>query len=326
SMKGNQLFENITEAHTVLDPGSWRRTSNNSDEPQFPEFVPPPGSLEFDPLYSLASYSPLLLNDPITNVSYRVDDGSVKSISAYFQSLFSVNFSRDDAPVPGLADELEKLLHKGAVGINGGSFCSPDLQLPINASPPALKNLWKWNRYNIARTFYTLATSMTNEMRRNPADAVSPPSDQDTDGMMTLKGNKRTWTVLYEIQWAWMVLHGITLLLGFVFLGITLWDSGRAEHVPLWKSSTLATIRRGYQIGGALEGADTVHEMESAARKAYVEVPSRDLEESAACIQEDQASSAGEPDTDRASASEARSSLGSSISSHWRDPTRGRPA
>ncbi|KAK4039161.1 hypothetical protein C8A01DRAFT_16797 [Parachaetomium inaequale] len=300
SMESNQLFENITEVHTVQDPDSWQRIGNNSEDSQFPPFVPPPGNLEFDPLYSLASYSDLHLNDPSTNEPYKVNDDSVKSISAYFRSLFLANFSRD-VPVPGMADELEKLLHKGAVGVNGASFTPPPSQtgkVRVEVTPLALKNLWTWTRYNMTRTFYTLATSMTNEMRRNSEAETNPNLGQDTEGTMKMKGNQRIWTVRYEIQWAWIALHGITLLLGVVFLGITLWNSGTggAEPVPLWKSSTLATIRRGYQIGAALEGANTVQEMESAARKAYVKVPSGDVEESTACIYEDHASAAGCPD------------------------------
>ncbi len=121
SMEVNRLSENITEVYTVLDPDSWQRAPHNSNLPQFPKFDPLLGSLEFDPLYSLARYSDLRLIDPSTNGSYRVDDALVKSISAYFQSLSLAEFSRD-APVPGVADELEKVLHKGAVGVNGGSF------------------------------------------------------------------------------------------------------------------------------------------------------------------------------------------------------------
>jgi hypothetical protein len=306
-MEANQLFENITEIHTVQAPGSWQRTSDDSQKENFPNFEPPPGSLEFNSLYSLASYSDLVLNDPsangAANGTYRVNDGSVKSISAYFQSLFMVDYSRD-VPMPGVVAALEKLLHTGAVGVNGYIFSPPPSGSPtsVEASPLAVRNLWTWNRHNVTRSFYALATSMTNEMRRNSAvDALG----QDTEGTETREGKLRTWTVRYEIRWAWMVLHGITLLLGVVFLGITLWHSGTggAEPVPLWKSSTLATIRRGYQIGAALDGADTVQEMESMARKAYVRVSSGDVEESAACIQGDRASSAGEPDTDRASAS-----------------------
>ncbi len=148
------------------------------------------------------------------------------------------------------------------------------------------------------RTFYTLATSMTNKMRRSPGAAVSSSSGQGTDGIASYGVRVRTLILLYDIQWAWIAFHGITLLLGVIFLCITLWSSGTsgAESVPLWKSSTLATLGRGYQIGGALKGANTVQEMENAARKAYVKLTSGDVEESAACIEEDQASVAGELD------------------------------
>ncbi len=307
--KANRLVENITEIRTVQAPDSWHRIPKDSEKGNFPKFTPPPGDLEFNPLYSLATYSDLVLSDPSAksvhdNGTYSVNDGSVKSISEYFQGLFLVDYSRG-FPVTGVVDALEKLLGKGAVGVNGASFSAPPGQKfegIVEFYPLALKSLWTWTRNNVDRSFYTLATSMTNEMRRaSGLDAAR----QDAEGTMSWVGSQRTWAVRYKIQWEWMALHGITLLLGVVFFGITLWSSGTggAELVPLWKSSTLATIRRGYQIGAALEGADTVREMESTARKAYVKVSSRDVEELAACIQGDRASTAGEPDTDRTSVS-----------------------
>lgn len=145
---------------------------------------------------------------------------------------------------------------------------------------------------NMTSTFYTLATSMTNEMRRN--DRAYTTLGQD--GTMIQKGELQRWAVVYEIQWAWIALHALTLLLGIIFICITLCNSGGTEHAPLWKSSTLATIHRGYDIGGVLEGVETVEEMESAARKAYIKVLSGDVGESAACIRKDQASAAGVPE------------------------------
>lgn len=302
SMAGNQLLENITEAtDAVRDPESWRR---GPDDSSFgPEYVPPPdevNSLEFNPRYSTAGYSELALQSPDNN-TYTVGAGSVMSISAYFQSLFLANYTNANGPQaisdfgPEAIDELKNFgklakLAKRVVGINGALFFNClGLRWPLIATPPALNGISTWNMTNMTSTFYTLATSMTNEMRRN--DRAYSTLWQD--GTMTQKGELQRWTVVYEIQWAWIALHAMTLLLGIIFLRITLWSSDGAERVPLWKSSTLATIRRGYELGGALEGVDTVPEMESKARKAYVKVPSGDVGESAACIQKVQADTAG---------------------------------
>lgn len=299
SMAGNQLLENITEAtDAVRTPDSWHRGPN--DPSLGPEYVPPPdevNSLEFNPRYSAAGYSELVLQSK-DNETYKVSSASVMSISAYLQSLFVANYTDANGPQaisdfgPKAVDELNNFgklakLANGVVGINGASlFDSRGTKWPLKATPPALNNIWTWNTTNITSTFYTLSTSMTNEMRRNDREYTAVTGQ---DGTMTQNGDLQRWTVVYEIQWPWIALHALTLLLGVLFLCITLWGSDGAEHAPLWKSSTLATIRRGYELGGALEGVETVEEMESKARKAYVKVPSGDVGEAAACIQKVQA-------------------------------------
>jgi hypothetical protein len=297
SMEGNRLSESITEVNSVRDPDSWQRFDSEDVPPPPPEEA---DSLEFNPRYPEARYSDLRLKvtEPDLPYSDRVIVGgdSVTSISGYFQSLFLANYP--NGPGPGVTEELEKKLGKGAVGVNGAFYASIGFSSDraLEAIPPALKNVWRWNRDNMTRTFYTLATSMTNEMRRNDKYPDDHSDSGGDDGTMTQHGKVRISTVGYEIQWAWMALHGTTLLLAIIFLCITLWNSRGPEHVPLWKSSALGTLRRGYQVGGALEGADTVQEMESVARKAYIKVPSRDVDESAACIQKDQASTGSEPE------------------------------
>ncbi|KFY93393.1 hypothetical protein V500_03723 [Pseudogymnoascus sp. VKM F-4518 (FW-2643)] len=133
-----------------------------------------------------------------------------------------------------------------------------------------------------------------NSLEFNPRYSAAGYSGlvlQSQDNDTYTNGDLQRWTMVYEIQWPWIALHALTLLLGILFLCITLWDS---EHVPLWKSITLATIRRGYELGGALGGVDTVLEMERKAREAYVKVPpSGDGGESAACIRKVQADAVG---------------------------------
>ncbi|KFZ15036.1 hypothetical protein V502_05804 [Pseudogymnoascus sp. VKM F-4520 (FW-2644)] len=298
---GDRLLENITDAtDAVRTPDSWHRGPEDSS--LGPEYIPPPdevNSLEFNPRYSAAGYSGLVLQAQ-DNETYTVSAHSVMSINAYLQRLFLANYTDANGPQAisdfgsEAVDELKNFgklanLASGVVGINGASyFNSLGTKLPLKASPPALNNIWTWNMTNITSDFYTLSTSMTNEMRRNDR-AYTTSLGQD--GTMTQTGEVQRWTVVYEIQWPWIALHALTLLLGILFLCITLWSS---EHEPLWKSSTLATIRRGYELGGALEGVDTVLEMERKAREAYVKVPpSGDGGESAACIRKVQADAAG---------------------------------
>ncbi|OBT70759.1 hypothetical protein VF21_10279 [Pseudogymnoascus sp. 05NY08] len=274
SMDGNQLLENITKAtDAIKTPESWQR--GPSDPSLGLGYFPPSdelNSLEFNP---------------------RVSSHSVMSISAYFQNMFLANYTDAYGPQmisdlgPDATDGLEAFrklarLGIGAVGINDASFFDPQgLKFPLEATPPALNNVWTLNTSNMTSTFYTLATSMTNEMRRNDRDYTATLGQE---GTMTQNGELQRWTVVYEIRWAWITLHGMTLF-GIIFLCVTVWNSSGADRVPPWKSSTLATIHRGYEIGSALEGLDTGQGMESAARKAYIKVPSTGVEGFAACIQ-----------------------------------------
>ncbi|KAH8687092.1 hypothetical protein BGZ61DRAFT_589439 [Ilyonectria robusta] len=293
SVNGNQLIEEISEATDFIrDPDSWERSPEPDNN--LPENIPPDDevdSLEFDSRYSVASYSSLVLKSPDNNTApwYRVDQVSVKSLSAHFQSLFKTNFQRptglNNTDASEIKKELEKKLGKGAVGFNGVSLGPDSLDLSMKATPPALNGVWAWKRTNMTRAFNTLAISMTNKMRRNYEPGAESNSGQDTDrfqdGTMTQFGNVGSLTVVYDIQWAWISLHGVMLLSVIVFLCMTLISSASAADVPLWKSSSLATMRRGYEAGDVLDGAETVEDMENTARKAYVKVPRRDVDEGA---------------------------------------------
>ncbi|KAH7308095.1 hypothetical protein B0I35DRAFT_483377 [Stachybotrys elegans] len=115
--------------------------------------------------------------------------------------------------------------------------------------------------------FRAVAASMTNEMRRTSAER-----DLADNGMRTMstRGNVTLPSVLYEVQWSWLSLHFSMLVSVSLFLGLTIWRSSGEPMVPLWKSSSLATIRHGREIGGLLDSDDTtVGLMEYKARKLY---------------------------------------------------------
>ncbi|OBT81372.1 hypothetical protein VE02_10100 [Pseudogymnoascus sp. 03VT05] len=216
-------------------------------------YVPPSdelNSLEFNPRYSTAGYSDLILQSP-NDYFRRIFPEYV--LSELYRSIWAPDDFRLGTDATDGLEAFRRLarLAIGAVGINGASFFDPQgLKFPLEATPPALNNVWTWNTSNMTSTFYTLATSMTNEMRRNDRDYTATLGQE---GTMTQNGELQRWTVVYEIQWAWITLHGMTLF-GIIFLCVTVWNSSGADRVPLWKSSTLATIHRGYEIGGALEG------------------------------------------------------------------------
>ncbi|RGP71209.1 carboxylic ester hydrolase [Fusarium longipes] len=283
AVEGNQLVENITEAtEAIRDPDSWQRFPERQDN--LPENIPPDDevdSLEFNSRYSTVGYSGLILKFPNNETEswYSINSDSVFSISAHFQQLFKKNYTEGIR----MKREMEKKLGKGAVGINGATLGLEQEDLSTKAYPPALNGIWTWTRTNMTSTFESLATSMTNEIRRNYEPRSSQESRQDMgrfrDGTMTELGRVGLLTVVYDVRWPWIALHVAMLLFVSVFLCITLMNSGSSEAAPLWKSSTLATLRHGYQVRDVLAGADTVEDMETKARRAYIKVQRTDSDE-----------------------------------------------
>ncbi|KAM5351084.1 hypothetical protein ACJ41O_003807 [Fusarium nematophilum] len=287
AIQGNQLREHITEAQDWRrDLDSWERTDND-DMPQ--RNTPPDDevdSLEFNLWYSAAGYTDLRLERLGNNKTAEpmtVAAASVKSISHHMQDLFRGNWTNTTE----IRKALEEKLGKGAVGFNGMSRGPDQDELTMEASPPAIDGVWTWKSTNMTRKFYTLATSMTNEMRRNSNPRLPALSGQDEDryqGSLSQYGKVGTEEVLYDIQWPWMALHGFMLASVIVFLLITAGASGDPDVMPLARNSALATIRQGLQIGGVLEHADTMERMEKTARRSYVKIPRGQDDEAAACM------------------------------------------
>lgn len=291
SIEENILIENITEASGARRrPDSWER--GHELKGALPDSIIPPdqiSSLEFNKNWSAVSYSALVLDFPNNKSEsrYSISDYSIKSLSAHMQELFLANWTGGSR----MRTEIEKKLGKEAVGFNGASFGPSDETLVMKATPAALNGVWSWNRHNTTRLFYTLATSMTNEMRRNWRPGQSQgtteqdDSVQDATGTLQYYGKVGISTVVYEIQWAWIALHAVLTLSVVVFLAITLWNSNTREGgVPLWKSSTLAALKHGRTIGTVLDRASSVGDMEDRARKSYVKVHKDESDENTVWI------------------------------------------
>ncbi|KAK1635553.1 hypothetical protein BDP81DRAFT_407202 [Colletotrichum phormii] len=269
STAGLKLWPDIPMQATERDPDSWIRSPEYEDgQPGNVISKEANGTLEFDRYWSAVPNIELRLEFPNNKSEsyYRISEDSVKSMSAHMQELFRTNVS-------GTLDqreEIEKLLGSDAVGFNGVSF-GPYEKLSMKATPPALDNLWTWTRHNITSTFYTLATSMTNEMRRNYAPGQSQNRGIDTDrfqdGSLGNYGKVGKPTVLYHIEWPWIALHGVMLVSATAFSLATLGNSNSRGSVPLWKSSSLAAIRHGRDVGGVLSRSTTMGEFQDTARK-----------------------------------------------------------
>ncbi|KAF4979248.1 hypothetical protein FZEAL_4493 [Fusarium zealandicum] len=298
TVQGNQLSEHVTEAKEFKpDPNSWLGSDSGS---YGSEEIPPDGkigSMEYHPVYSTAYNSTLFLRDLSNETSdiFRIKGHSVKSISHYMQDLFLANWPN----ATDVRKAIQKKLGKDAVGFNGALEGPLSDHLDMNATPPALQGLWSWSRTNFSGHFYTLATSMTNEMRRNYDPELKTESGQERDryqdGSMNFYGKVGKSSVLYDVRWPWLAAHASMLVCAIIFLFITLGSSGDPSTVPLAKNSSLATIRHGYHVGGVLESSNTVEHMQKTAREAYVKLPQGDDDEGTPCSRRQEREKRSEP-------------------------------
>ncbi|CAI7623031.1 unnamed protein product [Penicillium palitans] len=62
----------------------------------------------------------------------------------------------------------------------------------------------------------------------------------------TVNGTVHVTNVFVNVRWPWMILPGLLVLLGAIFLVATITVS-KKSHIPLWKSSALAAYYHGLE-------------------------------------------------------------------------------
>ncbi|KAF6840343.1 hypothetical protein CMUS01_03997 [Colletotrichum musicola] len=230
TIQGNQLREVAMErVEFRRHPNSFKRLEELGDKNQIPEDEA--DSLEFNSFWSAVDYSDLQLANMLDDraAGYNISSQSVKALSSHFQGLFRGQWNNDT----DLGDALDAKLGQGKVGFNGastGPLRENQGGIRMRADPPALDGLWGWSRNDVESNFAALATSMTNEMRRNPRPSAAPRSPNDrpntglsgvTDGALSIYGSVGSSTTLYRIEWPWIALHGTILVFSLVFLCLT---------------------------------------------------------------------------------------------------------
>ncbi|KAF4890495.1 hypothetical protein CGCF415_v013704 [Colletotrichum fructicola] len=296
NVENGRLEETVAEiANTKRSEFSWDLPKNiymniNDKYDRIPpEYRAPPDelrSLEFHKLWSVVTKNPLEIvkaskEDDWQMQSSRnqvtIQSESVKSISAYIQTLFRWEPWFNDTKVRAQLSRLEGM--ENAVGFNGASF-GPVTSLYAAAQPPALNRLVSLSRSDFAgvsAVFESMAMSMTNEIRRTHEDADVARNGMNT---MTYEGLVGSTVVLYEVKWQWIALHVTVLTLACTLMLMTIINTRSNVDVPLWKSSSLAALRRGNDIGGLLkDSGKSVADMEDAARKMYMSGRRIDVEE-----------------------------------------------
>ncbi|KAI8268942.1 hypothetical protein K4K58_003372 [Colletotrichum sp. SAR11_239] len=259
-----------------LDPESFYTVNNTELAPEYRAPSDEARSLEFHKLWSVATYNPLTIMINSTD-SVMIQSESIKSISAYIQGLFRWEPWYNDTKILNELHRLEGM--ENAVGFNGASF-GPVKSFREAGQPPALDRLVSITRSDFAGisvVFESMALSMTNEIRRTSAQVDDAHNGMET---MTYEGLVGRTVVLYEVKWQWIALHVTVLALACTLMLMTIINTGSNVDVPLWKSSSLAALRRGHDIGGLLnDSGKSVADMEDAARKMYMSGRRIDVEE-----------------------------------------------
>ncbi|RYP87644.1 hypothetical protein DL769_000467 [Monosporascus sp. CRB-8-3] len=271
SVVGGQIIERsfeVTDAQR--DPGSWQLEEVLESPLHEPQDIPPADevdSLVFDPMWSSVQHTPLSLYFPknITKEPYNITQAAVKSISAYFQELLSTNLTDSN----DLRDAMSDLLGGDPVGINGINVW--DIIKYSTGSPFEVDYIWHLSKDDMGGVFESLATSMNNEIRRNSgsryAGSFSGNIEATNDAQYGRAGRSKT---LYRIEWYWIVLHSLLLV-----VGVYCWQRTviRGRVLPVWKANALAIITQSSDLAGILDGAVTLEEMRARAREKAVALP-----------------------------------------------------
>lgn len=187
-------------------------------------------SLEFDSEQSAIQRTDLQLGR-----NYNISQSSIDSISQYLQSMLS------QTNISGAFGEFNTSRLNGFVL---GAVDNPSTQY----APDSVSVLY--NSTDLDATFAAVAESMSNVIRANGDNKLRTP------GQLGIPVTK------FKISWPWITLPAIVVFLAMLQLSISIWTS---RHIPLWKSSTLATLSRGPYLGDVLNDASTVQEMTTAA-------------------------------------------------------------
>ncbi|KAF7190465.1 hypothetical protein HII31_08179 [Pseudocercospora fuligena] len=192
-------------------------------------------SLEFDSEQSAIQRTDLTLGE-----NYNISQSSIDSISQYFQTMLS------KTNITGAFGQFNTSTLNGFVL---GAIGNPTTQY----APDSVSVLH--NSTDLDATFAAVAESMSNVIRANGDNKLR------TTGQIGIPVTK------FQISWPWIALPALVVLFAMLQLIITMWTS---RHIPLWKSSTLATLSRGPYVGEVLNEASTVQEMTTAASSQQV--------------------------------------------------------
>lgn len=259
SIIGGKLHEETNVVPMVRDPKSWQSPYEGKGLYLFGNltFIKANKSIVFDSTLSGLERSDLRLvgNDEYYNISQN----AVDSISWFFQSSFTSTLSNQST---SFISEMDKT-GSSWDGIVPGRLNGFYMKTGQEQYDPSVSQVY-WSRDDIPALFNAIARSMSNTVR----DGADPETGQ------TIVGSSGVLVTFYQVQWAWIAVH-LAVLAGVAFLIATIYQGRSVSSfttVPSWKSSALAPLSLGAQLGHVFEAGDSAGEMARTAEKQHAKL------------------------------------------------------
>ncbi|CAG9981918.1 unnamed protein product [Clonostachys byssicola] len=205
-------------------------------------------NLAFHPNQSAFRRSDLQLSrDFDKSEGFNISQSGVNTISSLVQDLFSSCLDKKGCPaaVDDWKPPTGYYSYQRAWDV---MVYQPDLA-------PAM-----WSSENLTARFDSIAASMSNSLR----------SGDDLNSRFV--GKVANPITVYKINWPWISYQLFIHVAAMVFFAISVSIDRQpgSRGIPVWKSSQLAVMSQGALVADVLKGAETLEELETAAKKTTI--------------------------------------------------------
>ena len=252
----NTLSETTRELDLNRSPKSWQIAQSVLKSKLPANFV---DNMEYNLTTSGISMTPLLLQDSNNHTVANFTQVAIFGISSYFQSTFQASINLTHPRI--LSGSFESF---GSLYIEDHSAPKPKVNFGCyrdTVLPPKGNGIWnphRTGRRDIEPQFSALANAMTAAIRNS--------GSYNTSDVEAEKGEVFT---IYRVQWAWIVLHAISVAGGAIFLMATTLISSQenkvASYCLAWKNSSLAVMSKASELEPLFHHTDDIAALEEKA-------------------------------------------------------------